>query len=146
MRRARAADAAALAAIGAKRPTSAGWTRAQLAEECSRAGSVVLAAEDGGRLAGYALARELAPELQVLDVAVDPAFERRGHGRRLVEALIEAARERGLTKLTLEVEAGNEPAVGLYRRLGFAEVGRRKDFYGKGRHALLMDLVPPKRG
>ena len=89
----------------------------------------VLVAELKGRVVGYGKA-EYATELpasrhvfHVNGLAVDPASEGNGAGRALMEALIERARERGCTRMTLRVFAPNERARRLYERLGFEVEG-----------------------
>jgi len=64
----------------------------------------------------------------------------RGIGRVLVSALVGHARERGASQLHLEVRADNTAARALYEALGFGQVGRRRDYYGRGRDAVLMAL------
>ena len=59
-------------------------------------------------------------------------------GRVLIEAGIDWAAEQCADRMLLEVEHDNAPAVALYHRLGFAELARRNDYYGAGRHALVM--------
>ena len=141
IRRARAEDLDALIAIERSHPACPGWSREQFAEELLK-GVVLVALVDGG-VAAFACCREVpaAGEAQVLDVGVHPGRLRQGLGRAVVSALLEAAREDGLTKATLEVESGNAAALALYEALGFRVVGRRPNFYNEGRDALLMDLA-----
>lgn len=98
---------------------------------------------ESGRLAGYAVLRQIAGEGELLRIAVDPDFRGRKIGRKLLAAVTDAARKDGTKVLYLEVRAGNESAVNLYRSAGFQETGRRKAYY---RHptedALLMELRP----
>ena len=68
-------------------------------------------------------------ESDMMNLAVDPAFRRRGIARALVCALIEQLRKMGSRCLTLEVRASNESAQALYACLGFVQVGRRKNYY-----------------
>ena len=68
-------------------------------------------------------------EGQITNVAVTADFRRMGCGRRIVEALICAARERRCEMLSLEVRASNEAAITLYERYGFSVAGRRRRFY-----------------
>ena len=143
IRKARPEDAAALAEIGRSQPSAAGWNAGQFEEETRRGDAVFLAAEESGVLVGYGLFREAAGEAQILDVAVRPGLTRRGIGRRLVGALAEEARRRRLARMTLEVAEDNEAARRLYQSLEFKDVGRRPNFYGPGRAALLMDRELP---
>ncbi len=68
-------------------------------------------------------------EGQITNIATHPAHRRRGYAARVLEALLAAARERGLVEVTLEVRASNEAAIALYERYGFRTVGRRPRFY-----------------
>lgn len=95
-----------------------------------------------GTITAFAILSTGGGDAHVLDIAVAPAFRRRGLARWLMEELMEAARARDCDQLFLEVRAGNEPALGLYRDLGFAEVALRRGYYplpGGGREdAILM--------
>ncbi len=71
-------------------------------------------------------------------VVVAPDHRGRGVGRALVEAGMARASEQGCRRVLLEVEHDNAPALALYRLLGFTELGRRENYYGAGRHALVM--------
>ena len=78
---------------------------------------------------GFVLAREAAGEAEVLTIAVHPAWQGRGIGRLLMDALLRELYARRATELFLEVDEGNAAALALYGRLGFAEVGRREAYY-----------------
>jgi ribosomal-protein-alanine N-acetyltransferase len=56
-----------------------------------------------------------------------------------VECVLEQAREEGAARVTLEVRRYNHPAIALYERLGFRRVGERRNYYGGGEDALLME-------
>ncbi|MDD5953345.1 MAG: ribosomal protein S18-alanine N-acetyltransferase [Oscillospiraceae bacterium] len=81
------------------------------------------------QVAGYSGMQEIVGECYVEDIAVFPEFRGQGVGRRLTQALLQTARENHCAFVTLEVRPSNEPAIHLYRSLGFAEVGLRKRFY-----------------
>lgn len=100
---------------------------------------VYLVARSGGHVVGHAGLMFAADDGHVTTVAVDPRWQRRGIGARLLVVLFREARARGATDLTLEVRAGNEPAQALYRRFGFAEAGIRKGYYSEtGEDAVIM--------
>jgi ribosomal-protein-alanine N-acetyltransferase len=84
------------------------------------------------RSAGFILGQVAADEAEIITLGVCAQHQRHGIGRRLVEALARAARRAEARTLFLEVGAGNTAAVGLYRRLGFKEVGRRTGYYADG--------------
>jgi ribosomal-protein-alanine acetyltransferase len=68
-------------------------------------------------------------EGSITNIAVRPDLRRLGLGRAVVTALLDRAREAGVVNVYLEVRVSNEPAIALYRSLGFATVGTRKNFY-----------------
>ena len=90
------------------------------------------------RVAGFAVARQVADgESELLNLAVDPAYRRRGIGRRLVSHL--KARYPGT--LWLEVRESNLSARKLYESLGFGEVSRRSGYYiASGEGAIVMNF------
>ena len=102
-------------------------------------GIYVAVALIGDERAGYAEYRSVAGEAQIYNIAVAPEFRRAGVGEALLRHLIEKAEAEGCTLVTLEVRAGNDAAMQLYKKLGFREVGRRPDYYN-GADAILMDL------
>lgn len=88
---------------------------------------VALAAD--GSVAGYAGMHRAADEGAVDNIAVHPAFRKRGVGKALLQSLIAYAKENGLTQITLEVRAGNRIAIQLYETEGFTLWGKRPGFY-----------------
>lgn len=80
-------------------------------------------------------------EGQITNIAVHPACRRQGLGRTVLTSLIRYAKSAHLASITLEVRPSNEAALRLYRHAGFAEVGRRKNFYTKPTEdALILEL------
>jgi len=98
----------------------------------------------GRALSGFVLARAAAGEAEILTIAVEQRHARRGLGWRLMRAAAREALNKGAEALFLEVDEGNMPATGLYRRLGFRQVGERKAYYegpnGAKSAALVMRL------
>lgn len=78
---------------------------------------------------GFVLARSVDEEAEILTVCVDANVARSGIGWRLMVGAMTEARARGASYMLLEVDAMNAAALGLYRKLGFVEVGRRKAYY-----------------
>ncbi len=89
----------------------------------------LLAIDAGDEPAGFILIRTVGSEAEILALAVAPARWRRGIGRKLLEAGLQAARESGASRILLEVAIDNASARRLYRQVGFAEVGRRPGYY-----------------
>lgn len=118
------------------------WTRKMLQDELTSDIAAYYGVRDGGVLVGYAGMQSIIDEGYVTNVAVDPAYRRRGIGDALMLALREHARSRGLSFLSLEVREGNAAARRLYRKHGFVESGFRKGYYRKPTEdAIIMTLV-----
>ena len=117
---------------------SAPWSENSIASELRNPLSCWLAAEEDGRVVGYVGSQSVMGEADMMNIAVDPAFRRQGIARKLVLGLVEALSRRDVTSLTLEVRASNEPAKALYASLGFAQVGRRPNYYRNPREDALI--------
>ena len=90
-------------------------------------------------LAGYAVLRIIAPEAEVENICVAPACRRSGVGEALMEEMLRLAAERDAERICLEVRAHNEPAKALYRKRGFVESYRRRNYYqGPTEDAIIM--------
>ena len=101
--------------------------------------NLYLAAEKDGRLAGYGAVCVIAGEGEIQRIAVLEEFRRQGLGRKLLDAMVAAARNRGARAMTLEVRESNEPAIKLYFSAGFRTEAQRKDYYRNPREdALIM--------
>jgi ribosomal-protein-alanine N-acetyltransferase len=96
------------------------------------------------RLLGFVIVRSAADEAEILTIAVGRASRGRGYGRMLMEEAMRRLYRDRIAACYLEVDRGNSPAVGLYRALGFEDVGLRKGYYqgpaGADGSALVMRL------
>ena len=92
-------------------------------------------------IAAYLFAVVLFDEFHINKIATHPVVRGEGHGRRLMDDAIAAARARAAGSIVLEVRASNAPAIRFYGRFGFVEVGRRRRYYKDGEDARLM-LLP----
>lgn len=116
------------------------WSRELIERELGHAWSqVVLACEPGPavgsaaaeRVVGYIVFWLVHDEVHVLNVATALEARRRGVGRALMEAAEAAGRTRAARMATLEVRRSNEPAIALYRTLGYRQVGVRPRYYAE---------------
>jgi len=105
------------------------WSEKSIETELSCRLSCWLVAMEGETLLGYVGSQTVMEESDMMNLAVHPDYRRRGVAQKLIEALEAALRERGSKALTLEVRASNEPAIALYEKLGFQQVGLRKSYY-----------------
>jgi ribosomal-protein-alanine N-acetyltransferase len=105
------------------------WSENSVASELKNPLSCWLVAEEDGVVAGYIGSQTVMDESDMMNVAVHSDHRRKGVAESLVNELIEALKKRGSRCLTLEVRASNEPAKALYEKLGFVQVGLRKNYY-----------------
>lgn len=115
------------------------WTRGQCAGILGLGGVWLLLARVDGRAAGFALARVVLDEAELLLLAVAPDERRAGVGRLMLDAVADGARIRGATRLHLEMREGN-PAHFLYSAAGFIEIGRRSRYY-RGKDGRVFDAI-----
>jgi ribosomal-protein-alanine N-acetyltransferase len=108
------------------RPWSLGLFMGELALRSSR---VYVVARIGSTVVGFAGVMLTGVDAHVTTIAVDPRWRRLGVGTRMMLLLARRAGEAGAENLTLEVRAGNDEAVGLYRRFGLFPAGLRKNYY-----------------
>ncbi len=105
------------------------WSESSIAGELENPLSLWLVCVDDDRVLGYVGSQTVLGETDMMNVAVAHDARRRGIAQKLIEALAEQLKARGSRCLTLEVRASNAPAICLYRKLGFAQVGRRPGYY-----------------
>lgn len=106
------------------------WSREMMREELIADHRCYLALVDrAGSVLGYGGLLAVGDEGDIQTVALAPAARGAGHGRRLMNALLDAGRDRGVRQVFLEVRADNPVARGLYASLGFEEIGVRPRYY-----------------
>lgn len=108
---------------------SSPWTREGLTSELTNPQAEFSVLLCDGTVAAYMGMHIVLDECYIANVAVAPAFRRRGLGKKLVENALTVAREKNCSFITLEVRVSNSPAIGLYSDCGFERVGERKNFY-----------------
>jgi [ribosomal protein S18]-alanine N-acetyltransferase len=88
-------------------------------------------AEEEGIVCGLVAFRTMADEAEILNLAVDSTRRRRGIGSRLMKDALAACKAAGVKKIFLEVRDSNQAAQNFYLRMGFTEVGRRREYYSR---------------
>lgn len=91
------------------------------------------------RLLGYACWWLVGDEVHVLNLAVHPEARGAGVGRALVQRILDDAAAHAAASVSLEVRPENAAGLALYRAMGFAEIGRRRNYYGRGEDAVIME-------
>lgn len=118
------------------------WSRANFSDSVQAGYDAWLLRDAEGQLAGYFLLMYALDEAHLLDVAVAGARHGTGLGRYLLDTLCARAKDMGAESVLLEVRPSNERALAVYKRFGFAEIGRRKGYYpaheGKREDAIVM--------
>lgn len=105
------------------------WSESSISGELNNALSCWLVADIGGTVAGYVGSQTVLDGSDMMNIAVSPIYRRQGIAESLVISLCEKLKERGSICLLLEVRISNEAAIGLYEKLGFLPVGKRKNYY-----------------
>ena len=104
------------------------WTRG-IFEDCLRVGYDCSGLQWGSCLVGYAVHTQFAAECHLLNLCIDPAWQRRGFGSLLLEQTIRQARHGNCSSIFLEVRPSNRAGLALYRKRGFYIIGERPDYY-----------------
>lgn len=105
------------------------WSENSIAGELGNDLALWLVALEGDAVVGYVGSQTVLGWTDMMNVAVHPDYRRKGVGEALIRMLMQMLRERKCECLTLEVRASNAGAIALYEKLGFQEVGRRKNYY-----------------
>lgn len=114
------------------------WSVAALAYLTGSDAFGVVCLDEGGAALAYAGITVSFDDGALTNVATAPAARRKGLGERVLRALMEEARRRGVTHFSLEVRESNFPAIRLYEKLGFRAVGTRPRFYTDPAEAALV--------
>jgi ribosomal-protein-alanine N-acetyltransferase len=107
------------------------WTRANFTDSLSSGYSAWTCRIDG-ELVGYAVMMLVLDEAHLLNITVVPEWQRAGCGTQIMHHLFGTARQHGAKRMYLEVRPSNMAGQGLYRRLGFENIGRRRGYYPAG--------------
>ena len=119
------------------------WTRGNFLDS-HWAGYQVITLLGEDSLLGYFVAMPGVQEVHLLNITVDPDYQRQGWGVMMLDALCIWSRGQAAKWLWLEVRASNQRAIHVYERYGFKRVGERKNYYplhvGQREHAVVMSL------
>lgn len=97
--------------------------------DCLRVGYCCWCCEEDDELLGYGVMSVAAGESHILNLTVRPESQRQGIGSRLLKHFQQLARQHGADTLMLEVRPSNRKAIRLYEKLGFNEIGVRRNYY-----------------
>ena|ERR1035437_4359139 len=108
---------------------SSPWSESSLLYAVNDPNSAYFAAKDGEKTVGYGGINFVLDEGFIGNVAVKSDYRRKGVGLSIIESIISLAEEKKVSFISLEVRKSNTPAILLYEKCGFLDVGIRKDFY-----------------
>jgi ribosomal-protein-alanine N-acetyltransferase len=123
------------------------WTQVQFKDSLNAGNWAyslrVLGAEDApDTLVGYCVLMPGVDEISLLNIAVDPNQQRQGWAKKMLLVMEDQALLKNFQKIFLEVRASNAPAIGLYQKMNYQQVGTRKAYYpmheGQREDALVM--------
>ncbi|VAV95059.1 Ribosomal-protein-S18p-alanine acetyltransferase [hydrothermal vent metagenome] len=103
--------------------------------------TILLAGKPANPPSGFAMWRDLDDEAELLTIGVEPGAQRQGLAGALLEAVRKQAAEVGAARLFLEVDAGNEAALALYKAAGFEKISLRRAYYRDGADAVIMQMM-----
>ena len=114
------------------------WSENSIRYELTNPLSLWLVAVEDGQVVGYVGSQTVLGEADMMNLAVREEYRRRGIAEMLVNGLVAQLKAQGSRILLLEVRASNDPAIALYEKLGFVQVGRRPNYYHKPKEDALI--------
>ena len=105
------------------------WSENAFLTAMDSSDNILVVAEAEGNILGYVCMYVSIDEGEITNVAVDESSRKKGVGVALLKHVFEEAKENDVSRIVLEVRVSNSPAIGLYKKLGFEELGIRKGFY-----------------
>lgn len=114
------------------------WSEKSIAGELDNKLAYWLVAVEGDFVAGYVGSQTVMGETDMMNIAVHPDYRRRGVAEALVNTLVLRLKAMDSHSLTLEVRSSNAPAIALYQKHGFSQVGLRKNYYRNPREDALI--------
>ena len=121
------------------------WTR-RIVIDCLRAGYQCWVLANKQKIVAHGVMSVAIGECHLLTLCVHPDHQQRGYGRKVFNLLLERASKLEATECYLEVRQSNLPAIGLYRSMGFVQIGERKNYYpahGAREDAIIMSRQLP---
>ena len=105
------------------------WTQLQFTTSIENSNNLCYSLSLKGKTIGYLIAMFSIDSADILNIGIDPEFQRKGHGTALLNYLIKELRKRHIGEILLEVRVGNKSAIQFYKKQGFKEISVRKDYY-----------------
>ena len=107
------------------------WSQDQFTTSIQNSNNLCYCLSLNGRTIGYLISMLAVDTADILNIGIKFDFQRQGHGRGLLNHLIEELRKRDIGEILLEVRIGNKSAIQFYKKQGFEEISVRKNYYTK---------------
>ena len=146
VRKASVADIPAMMGLTYNLPTASQWSEAQYFElfAPNSPTRLALVIEQESSLLGFLIARSSREEHEIENIAISTLSQRQGLGTKLLKGFMRIVDETRPTKVFLEVRESNMAARALYSKLGFTQLGERKNYYRNPEEsALFYQIVMP---
>ncbi len=114
------------------------WSYNVLKQELENPNTTYIIAKENNEVVGFAGISTCLDEATLNNIVVKKSCRGRGIGSELLESLIDLCVDLHMKSLTLEVDTENEPAINLYKKFGFKNLGTRKKYYNNTRDAFIM--------
>jgi ribosomal-protein-alanine N-acetyltransferase len=114
------------------------WTENDIKTLITDMNKRCIVADLDGEIVCYVGAESVLDECNIGNIVTAKEHRGNGYATTVLGVLLNLLRQNGVSKVFLEVEDGNEPAISLYKKHGFAQYGYRRDYYGQGKDAILM--------
>jgi len=104
------------------------WSE-EIFRDCLKVGYSNWALIKDNNFIGFAILSIAAGEAHILNICLDPAYKRQGFGKKFLDELFIVAKKKKVDCIFLEVRPSNVAAVNLYKKIGFKQIGQRKNYY-----------------
>lgn len=119
------------------------WSRNSIETAVLDPDSIYMIAQKDDEIVGYMGMKKIIDEGHIMNIAINKESRGEGIGTKLIQAMEEIS---GIASMTLEVRVSNLPAIGLYKKMGFTEEGRRKNYYPDTKEDALIMWLNLKNG
>ncbi len=123
------ADLAAVTELDVKCFGADAWSNRFFIRELENPRTVYIVGELDGEIIASAGVEIFADEAEMTTFAVEPEFQGRGFGKKILTEIIRIAKDLGATSMIFEVRCSNVPALHIYQKFGFHKIGRIKNYY-----------------
>lgn len=121
------------------------WNYNTLKSEITNPDSFVLVAKQASEIVGFVGIWKAIDVMHLMDIVVAKSHRRKNIASILMNEIINLTLQNNINELTLEVSEKNLPAINLYTKFGFKELGIRKNYYGVNNNAIIMTLYIDKK-